>query len=92
MGSADWELYNLQEDPGETRDLSAKHPEKKRELLTLWDKYVNTNNVILPDRHLFESLEDVLPVRVPVSEGWPPMNFKRPFVPPTELVDKESER
>ena len=48
------------------------------------------NNVILPDRHLFESLEDLLPVRVPVSEGWPPMNFKKPFVPPTELIDKES--
>jgi arylsulfatase len=90
MGIADWELYNLREDPGELRDLSGTHPEKKRELLALWDEYVKTNNVILPDRHLFESLEDLLPVRVPVSEGWPPMNFKKPFVPPTELIDKES--
>jgi len=88
MGIADWELFNLSEDPGETRDLSAQHPAKKRELLALWDEYVKTNNVILPDRHWFESLEDVLPVRVPVSEGWPPMNTNKPFVPPKDLVDQ----
>jgi arylsulfatase len=91
MGTADWELYNLQEDPGETRDVSSEHPQKKRALVALWNEYVKKNNVIIPDRHMFESLEDQLPVRVPVSEGWPPMNFKKPFVPPTELVDKESE-
>jgi arylsulfatase len=90
MGIADWELYNLREDPGETRDLSGEHPEKRRELIALWDEYVKRNNVIIPDRHLFESLEDALPARVPVNEGWPPMNFKKPFVPPKELVDGES--
>ncbi len=63
-----------------------------KELLALWDEYVKTNNVIIPNRHLFESLEDVLPVRVPVNEGWPPMNSERPFVPPKELVSEESER
>lgn len=88
MGIADWELFNLSEDPGETRDLAGEHPKKKRELLALWNEYVTTNNVILPDRHMFESLEDVLPVRVPVSEGWPPMNFRKPYVPPSELVEK----
>jgi arylsulfatase A-like enzyme len=91
MGIADWELYNLREDPGETKDLSAQYPEKVSELVVLWEEYVRTNNVIIPDRHMFESLEDALPVRVPVDEGWPPMNFKKPFVPPRELVDKESE-
>ena len=69
MGIADWELFNLREDPGETQDLASQHPEKVRELLALWDEYVKTNNVIMPDRHMFESLEDALPVRVPVSEG-----------------------
>jgi arylsulfatase len=88
MGTADWELFNLKEDPGETRDLASEHPKKVRELLALWKEYVRTNNVILPDRHLFESLEDALPARVPVSEGWPPMNFKRPFVPPKERIEK----
>lgn len=90
MGIADWELFNLREDPAETQDLASQHPEKVRELLAVWDEYVTTNNVIIPDRHMFESLEDTLPVRVPVSEGWPPMNFKRPFVPPKELLDEGS--
>lgn len=90
MGTADWELYNLREDPGETRDLAGEYPEKVRELAALWDECVKANNVIMPDRHWFESLEDALPARVPVSEGWPPMNYKRPFVPPKELIDKES--
>ena len=92
MGTAEWELHNLREDPGEMLDVSDQHPQKKRELLALWDQYVNENGVIIPDRHLFESLEDQLPVRVPVNEGWPPMNSKKPFVPPAELTDKESER
>lgn len=90
MGIADWELFNLREDPGETQDLASQLPEKVKELLALWDEYVTMNNVIIPNRHMFESLEDTLPVRVPVSEGWPPMNFKKPFVPPKELVEKES--
>jgi arylsulfatase A-like enzyme len=87
MGIADWELFNLRTDPSESQDLSDKYPEKKTELLGLWDEYVRTNNVIIPDRHMFETWEDTLPLRVPVDEGWPPMNFKRPFVPPKELTD-----
>ncbi len=90
MGTAGWELFNLREDLGETKNLASQYPDKVRELLALWDEYVKTNNVIIPDRHLFESLEDALPVRVPVSEGWPPINFEKPFVPPKELVDKKS--
>jgi arylsulfatase A-like enzyme len=90
MGIADWELFNLSTDLSERHDLSSEHPEKKRELLALWDEYVEANNVIIPDRHLFETLEDVLPLRVPVNEGWPPMNSKKPFMPPKELIDKES--
>jgi arylsulfatase A-like enzyme len=92
MGIADWELYNLKTDPSESQDLSSKHPEKLKELLALWDEYVKNNNVILPDRHLFESLEDQLPQRIPVDEGWPPMNSKKPFVPPKDLIDDGSER
>lgn len=88
MGIGDWELFNLSEDLGEARDLASQHPEKVTELLALWVEYVKTNNVILPDRHMFETLEDVLPVRVPVDEGWPPMNFKKPFRPPAELIEK----
>jgi arylsulfatase len=88
MGIGDWQLYNLREDPGEIQDLAGEHPEKVQELIALWDEYVETNNVIMPNRHWFQTLEDDLPPRVPVFEGWPPMNSKKPFVPPSHLTEK----
>ena len=33
-----WELYDLSRDRGECNDLAAEHPEKLRELVTLWEK------------------------------------------------------
>jgi arylsulfatase len=42
--------------------------------------------VILPNRSVFETLDDVLPERVPVDEGYPPLINKKQFVPPKELV------
>jgi arylsulfatase A-like enzyme len=31
-----WELYNTDEDPTESRDLAAEHPEKVQELINIW--------------------------------------------------------
>lgn len=39
-GDEGWELFNVVEDPGETKDLAQAEPEKLQELLTLWDEYV----------------------------------------------------
>jgi arylsulfatase len=89
MGEADWALYDLAKDPCERRDLSTEEPERVRKLLALWDEYAKTNNVILPSRNLFETLEDTLPPRVPVDEGFPPLKFKQPFVPPKETPPPE---
>ncbi len=50
-------------------------------------QYVQTNNVVLPSRTPFETLEDQLPPRVPVDEGWPPLIFNKPFVPPPGGVE-----
>lgn len=86
MGKADWELYNLTKDPAERNDMSAQEPEKKKQLMALWDEYVKKNNVIIPSRSPFETLEDMLPPRVPVDEGFPPLKFKKPFVPPKDSV------
>ena len=82
MGGATWALYDLAKDPGERHDLAAAEPERVGRMLLLWDEYVKTNHVILPDRTPFETLEDQLPPRVPVDEGFPPLKFKKPFVPP----------
>jgi arylsulfatase len=86
IGKSDWELFNLAQDPGERNDLAAQNPDKLKEMLVLWDKYVKENNVILPDRTLFETLEDQLPARVPVQDGYPPLNYIRQFIPPKNMM------
>ncbi|HSL39489.1 MAG TPA: arylsulfatase [Desulforhopalus sp.] len=85
-GKGEWELFNVAEDPAERVDLAAQNPEKVEAMVALWDDYVKTNNVILPSRSVFETLEDQLPMRVPVEPGYPPLIYKRQFVPPAELI------
>ncbi|KAJ5909618.1 hypothetical protein N7504_004261 [Penicillium tannophilum] len=41
-----WELFNVVEDPGETKDLAAAHPEKYAELLACWEEYVNECGIV----------------------------------------------
>ncbi len=86
MGKSDWELFNLAADPAEKHDLAAENPGKVKEMLLLWDKYAKENNVILPNRTPFETLADQLPARVPVETGFPPLSYKRQYVPPKELM------
>jgi len=85
-GKGEWELFNVAKDPAERKDLAAEHPDKLKQMLALWDDYVKANNVILPSRGPFETLEDQLPMRVPVDTGFPPLIYKRQFVPPKDMV------
>jgi len=85
-GKGDWELFNVTRDPAERMDVAAQNPDKVKALLALWDEYVRANNVILPSRGPFETLEDQLPMRVPVEAGFPPLIFKRQFVPPKDML------
>lgn len=91
FGTGNWELYDLASDPGERVNLSARQPDKLVAMLELWDDYATQNNVILPSRSVFETLEDQLPQRVPDDPGYPPLINKRQFVPPAEMV-KESKQ
>jgi arylsulfatase A-like enzyme len=86
FGKGDWELFNLATDPGERTDLAAERPGKLKALLALWQAYVRANNVILPDRSPFEGLADKLPERFPDDPGFPPLIYKRQFVPPKNMV------
>ncbi|NLY59798.1 MAG: arylsulfatase [Gammaproteobacteria bacterium] len=45
-GTAEWQLYNLADDPAESRNLAASQPAKLAELLKDWDAYVARNNVL----------------------------------------------
>jgi arylsulfatase A-like enzyme len=86
LGKGDWELFNLAADPAERKDLAAERPDKVKALMALWDDYVRKNNVILPSRSMFETLDDQLPKRVPDDPGYPPLIYKRQFVPPKDMV------
>jgi len=86
FGTGDWELFDLAADPGELKDLAAKHPDRLKEMVALWDDFARRNNVILPNRTVFESLEKALPQRVPVQPGYPPANLKRQYVPPADML------
>ena len=86
MAKEEWELFNLASDPGERKDLAKEQPEKLNALLKLWDKYVKENNVIIPSRSPFETMDDALPPRVPVEAGYPPLIYERQFIPPQNMM------
>jgi arylsulfatase A-like enzyme len=86
LGKGDWELFDLASDPVERKDVAAEHPDKVQALVALWDQYVRTNNVVLPSRSPFEALDDQLPKRVPDDPGYPPLVYKRQFVPPKDML------
>jgi arylsulfatase len=87
-GTGDWELFNLTSDPVERTNLAAQNPDKLKALLARWDEYVKANNVIIPNRSMFESAEDKMPQRFPDDPGYPPLIYKGQFVPPAALIKK----
>jgi arylsulfatase A-like enzyme len=48
-GSAVWQLFNMIEDPGETRDLSKEKPAMLEELKQAWDRYAKDVGVVLSE-------------------------------------------
>jgi arylsulfatase len=45
-----WQLYNLAVDPAEQHDLADEKPQKRDEMVALWEAYAQENWVIHPDR------------------------------------------
>jgi arylsulfatase len=86
LGKGDWELFNVSVDPAERKDLAVERPDKVKALIALWDTYVRENNVVLPSRSVFETLDEQLPPRVPDDPGYPPLTDKRQFVPPKDML------
>jgi arylsulfatase len=48
-GSGKLQLFNVAEDPGETRDLSRVHPEMLKEAQEAWNRYADDVGVVLPE-------------------------------------------
>jgi arylsulfatase len=46
FGTGDWQLYDLEKDPGEMNDLSKQFPAKRDSLINDWMQYANANGVI----------------------------------------------
>jgi len=87
-GKGDWELFNVAADPGERKDVASDNPDRVKTLLARWDEYAKANNVILPNRSVFENSEDTMPWRFPDDAGYPPLLYKGQFVPPKAMVTK----
>ena len=79
-------MFNLAEDMAERHDLASARPEKVKALLALWEDYVSANKVILPSRVLWEGMVKKLPDRYPVNKGFPPLIYKKQFVPPKDMM------
>ena len=86
FGTGEWELFNLAIDSGERIDRASDSPEKFDAMYKLWEEYVAANNVIVPSRSVFETLENQLPPRFPDDPGFPPLTYKRQFVPPSDML------
>ncbi len=50
FGRGVFQLFDIEEDPTESKDLSKRYPEKYKEMLAHWRDYVKDNGVILVNR------------------------------------------
>jgi arylsulfatase A-like enzyme len=56
QGDSQWHLFNIQTDPGETRDLSAENPAQLQLMLSRYQQYIADNNVLpIPDGYRHET-------------------------------------
>ncbi len=55
FGTGEWQLFDLEKDPGETTDVSDKFPDIKNELIKAWNEYAKQNEVYDHRGH-FDSL------------------------------------
>ncbi|MDZ4731115.1 MAG: arylsulfatase [Xanthomonadales bacterium] len=51
-GLGDWELFNIQKDPGESQNLAADHADIRDSLVVDWQEYARRSGVILPNNTL----------------------------------------
>jgi len=89
IGTQEWQLFNLAKDPGEQYDLSAKFPQKRQELIALWDVYVKKNGVIIGARSPFEGARKALPDQVPEYDNYPPVRGME-AIPYKKLIEMMS--
>lgn len=53
-GTAAWQLYDLEADPGEVDDLAGQYPELLAELVAAWSRYAAEAGVVESPTSVFE--------------------------------------
>ena len=52
QNETEWHLFNIRTDPGEARDLARQQPDLLEEMVTDYERYVQSNNVLpMPERY-----------------------------------------
>lgn len=57
VGDEGWELFNMADDPGETKNVAQDMPQKLEELLACWDEYVVECGVVWGEAALDPGLD-----------------------------------
>lgn len=83
-GTNNWELFDLDADPGETNNLAEKEPEKLAELIGHWETYVKETGVV------WGPPLKPGPVNVDMTTviGGDPLDDTRAWMPPTRAQSK----
>jgi arylsulfatase/uncharacterized sulfatase len=95
LGDGQWHLYNIVEDPGETRDLSSQEPVRLQRMLSAYERYVRENKVLEVPRgfdHLRQIVVNTLHMRlrVPVLVGSLAILVLLPFLVAYRMKRKEA--
>ena len=86
-GTGEWELFNLKADPAERNDLAAKEPDKLKAMVALWDELrQGEQRGPAQPRAVRDAGRRDCRMRVPVDPGFPPLIYKRQFVPPKDMM------
>ncbi|MGP6174275.1 sulfatase-like hydrolase/transferase [Corynebacterium sp. A21] len=81
-GTGEYALYNLAEDPGETKDVIAEHPEIAEEISEKWDRYAEENGVAVVD---FEAVNEISPG---IAERWFSIDWAEDLGTPERAADE----
>ena len=57
FGKGEWELFNLQLDPGEMKDLSSENPDRVKAMVAMWEQYKTDNTVLDISLDLAETMK-----------------------------------
>jgi len=49
LGNDEWELYDLEADPGETTNLAESEPDVLKDMVARWEAFVSETGVIISD-------------------------------------------